>query len=169
MYLMNAGQLLNRAGQTDEAIEVLQTSLLEREAAYGPEHAGTAYGQQALAEVYMSAGRFAEGLELSERALTTFLHAVITSFQPHLPRRRRSLRPWALRDDEVWQYVPGNASSVAKPMIDAALILAESMPDATGMRLSEATGGLGLRVTAAGFTAVDECDCVVVQHRHRQG
>jgi tetratricopeptide (TPR) repeat protein len=135
MYLMNAGQLLNRAGQTDEAIEVLQANLREREAAYGPEHAGTAYGQQALAEVYMSAGRFAEGLELSEQALTTFLHTGHHEFPTALATTTALASAVGLRDDEVWRYAPDHtSSSVAKPMIDAALVLAESMPDATGMK-----------------------------------
>ena len=133
MYLMNAGQLLGRAGQSEEAVEVLQTSLREREAAYGREHAGTAYGQQALAEVYMSAGRFAEGLELSEQALTIFLHESHQEFPTALATTTALASAVGMREDEVWQYVPDDASSIARPMIDAALILAEAMPNSTGM------------------------------------
>lgn len=133
MYLMNAGQLLSRADRTDEAIEVLQTSLDEREQAYGAEHAGTAYGQQALAEVYMSAGRFAEGLELSEKALDTFFHESHQEYPTALATTTALASAVGMHDDEVWQYATSDAATFAKPMIDSALVLAESMPDCTGM------------------------------------
>ena len=133
MYLMNAGQLLSRADRTDEAIEVLQTSLDEREQAYGAEHAGTAYGQQALAEVYMSAGRFAEGLELSEKALDTFFHESHQEYPTALATTTALASAVGMHDDEVWQYATSDAATFAKPMIDSALVLAEAMPDCTGM------------------------------------
>ena len=134
MYLMNAGQLLSRAGQTDAAVDVLRTSLEERLQMYGSEHAGTAYGQQALAEVLMSVGRFEEGLVLSEQALTIFLAHHHHEYPSALATTTALASATEVADDEVWRYVPENVTGVAKPMIDSALVLAESMPEKTGMR-----------------------------------
>ena len=160
MYLMNAGQLLNRAGQTDAAIEVLQTSLREREAAYGPEHAGTAYGQQALAEVYMSAGRFDEGLELSEKALTTFLHtgsSRVSNRTCHhdgarfgcgtVGRGSLAIRPRP--------YIQQRREADDRRRIGPGRVDARRDRNA----VPEAIGGLGLRLVATGFAADDERDC----------
>jgi tetratricopeptide (TPR) repeat protein len=134
MYLMNAGQLLSRAGKTDAAIEVLRTSLDEREAAYGLEHAGTAYGQQAIAEVLLAAGKFDDGLALSEKSLAIFFEEGHHEFPSALATTTALASAVGKSDAEVWEYAPTNASSVARSMIDSALILAESMPDDTGMR-----------------------------------
>ena len=134
MYLMNAGQLLSRAGETEAAIEVLETSLRERETAYGLEHAGTAYGQQALAEALLTAGRFDEGLVLSEKALEIFHHGSHQEYPSALATTTALASAADVPDEEVWKYLPGNGASVARSMIESALILAEAMPDETGMR-----------------------------------
>ncbi|MFK8112397.1 MAG: hypothetical protein AB8B91_09350, partial [Rubripirellula sp.] len=134
MYLMNAGQLLSRADQTDAAIQVLETSLHEREQAYGPEHAGTAYGQQALAEVFLSAGRFGEGLELSEKALQTFHHEGHHEYPSALATTTALASASGLTADEIWGFVGSETTGVIGPLIDSAMVLAESMPDSTGMR-----------------------------------
>ncbi len=134
MYLMNAGQLLSRAGDLESAIDVLGTSLQEREAMYGPEHAGTAYGQQALAEGLLAAGRFDEGLTLAEKALSTFAAQNHHESPTALATAAALASAAGCEESEIWDYVPKNAASIAKPMIDSALILAESMPEETSMR-----------------------------------
>lgn len=133
MYLMNAGQLLSRAGEPDVAIEVLETSLRERHQAYGPDHAGTAYGQQALADVYLSAGRFAEGLELAEQALKIFYNENHHEYPSALASTTALASASGLTDQEVWGYATEDSRGIAGQVVDSAMLLAEAMPGKTGM------------------------------------
>jgi tetratricopeptide (TPR) repeat protein len=133
-YLMNAGQLLSRAGRSDAAIEVLETSLNERIELYGPDHAGTAYGQQALADVYLSAGRFSEGLELGEKSLETFFHENHHEYPSALATTTALASAIGLSDHEVWEYAPSNDGEVVKPLIQSAMLLVPTMPDKSGLR-----------------------------------
>ncbi len=71
-YLMNLGQMLNRAGNLPGSIEVLRRSLEERVAFYGAGHAGVAYGHQVLAESLVMSGSYSEGLEHAEAACNIF-------------------------------------------------------------------------------------------------
>ncbi len=134
MYLMNAGQLLARCGKIESAIDVLETSLHEREVAYGPEHAGTAYGQQSLADVLLAAGRFDEGLALAEQALAIFSNQDHREHPAAIATAAALASAAGREEDEIWRYLPDRSTAIAKPMVDSALILAESMPEDTGMR-----------------------------------
>ena len=134
MYLMNAGQLLGRAGKIQTARDVLETSLEERVSTYGPDHVGTAYGQQAFAEVLMASGHFHEGLDLAERAARTF-----ADHRHHeLPNALATVTALASasgRDEQsVWSYAATVGEELVPAMIDSAVLLAEAMPSATGLR-----------------------------------
>lgn len=71
-YLMNLGELLTRAGKPDRAEKVLRRGLEERASFYGKDHAGYAYGAEALAELLLARGRPADALALVESAYTIF-------------------------------------------------------------------------------------------------
>jgi tetratricopeptide (TPR) repeat protein len=71
-YLMNLGELLMRAEAPDRAEKVLRRGLEERASFYGKDHAGYAYGAEALAELLLTRGRSADALALAESAQAIF-------------------------------------------------------------------------------------------------
>jgi tetratricopeptide (TPR) repeat protein len=68
-YLMNLGDLLTRTGQLDEAERVLRDSLAERQAFYGLDHPGYAFGLTSLAELFLSKGQAREALVTIDQAV----------------------------------------------------------------------------------------------------
>ncbi len=71
-YLMNLGEALLHLGSLDESEEVLRQGLAEREELYGPEHPGTAFGLEPLADLLLSRGKLEEAQALADRATTLF-------------------------------------------------------------------------------------------------
>jgi tetratricopeptide (TPR) repeat protein len=132
-YLMNTGQMLSRLGKNDEAIDVLTVGLAEREALYGLDHAGTAYGQQALAEVMLRASRFDEGVDLASKALDIF------ASQQHQETLSAMVTLTALRsaagDDaaETFSIMPTDTEDFSQSFVIQASDLAGTMPDESGM------------------------------------
>jgi tetratricopeptide (TPR) repeat protein len=71
-YSMNLGEILLRLGRFDEAEKVLRDGLVEREAFYGAEHPGTAFGLEPLAEVLRAKDDLDGAAALIERAVGAF-------------------------------------------------------------------------------------------------
>jgi tetratricopeptide (TPR) repeat protein len=67
-YLMNLGEMLQRLGEVDEAQQVLERGLAERERFYGTEHPGVAYGLEPLADLCLLRGDLASAQRHVERA-----------------------------------------------------------------------------------------------------
>ena len=68
-YLMNLGEILTRMDKLGEAEAVLRQGLAEREAFYGTEHPGYAFGLAPLAENLLAQGRADEAEPLIEQAV----------------------------------------------------------------------------------------------------
>jgi len=68
-YWMNLGDILTRLNQLEEAEQVLRQSLEERDAFYGVEHSGYAFGLAPLADNLFAQGRAAEALPLARQAV----------------------------------------------------------------------------------------------------
>jgi tetratricopeptide (TPR) repeat protein len=72
MYLMNLSDALGVAGKLDEALEVAERTLEERERFYGTEHPGYAYGLGKVADVSIALGRYDRALETARKALPIY-------------------------------------------------------------------------------------------------
>jgi tetratricopeptide (TPR) repeat protein len=68
-YNMNLGEVLQRLGELEEAESVLRDGLLDREAFYGEEHPGYAFGLEPLADVLRQRGELEEAIELITEAV----------------------------------------------------------------------------------------------------
>lgn len=73
--LMNFGEVLRHVGQLEHAAQVLRRGATAREAHYGLEHAGFAYGLEPLAEVLLLLGETDEAASLADEALRIFWEA----------------------------------------------------------------------------------------------
>jgi tetratricopeptide (TPR) repeat protein len=71
-YRLNLGFVLTMIGRLDEAETELRRNLQERLAFYGREHAGYAYGLEALADVLLQRGNLGEARKVIEEALGNF-------------------------------------------------------------------------------------------------
>ncbi|MFC5754915.1 tetratricopeptide repeat protein [Actinomadura rugatobispora] len=71
-YRLNLGMALQHAGRLDEAADELRRNVQERMAFYGREHAGYAFGLEALADVLYRRGDLREALEAAEETVATF-------------------------------------------------------------------------------------------------
>lgn len=71
-YQLNLGVVLAMTGRLDEAETELRRNLQERLAFYGREHAGYAYGLEALADVLFQRGNIGEAREVIEETLGNF-------------------------------------------------------------------------------------------------
>lgn len=69
---MNLGELLAHIGERERAVEVLRQGLVARESFYGKDHAGYAYGLEALAEVTLLTGDAPVAAALADDALRIF-------------------------------------------------------------------------------------------------
>lgn len=74
-YLMNLGEMLEHAGELDEAAAVLERGLEEREELYGDEHPGVAYGLEPLAAVELARGDLVSARNKAERAVSILWNA----------------------------------------------------------------------------------------------
>jgi tetratricopeptide (TPR) repeat protein len=72
MYGMNVGDVLMRLGRLDEAEAAMRENVAAREALYGKEHAGFAYGVEQLADVLRARGETDEALRLADVAVDVF-------------------------------------------------------------------------------------------------
>ncbi|MHB8879104.1 MAG: tetratricopeptide repeat protein, partial [Myxococcaceae bacterium] len=72
-FLLNLGRALDRSGASDEAEKVLREGLIGREALYGRNHPGFAFGLEPLAEVLLRRGRIAEARAAIVEAVQIFL------------------------------------------------------------------------------------------------
>jgi tetratricopeptide (TPR) repeat protein len=70
--LMNLGEVLAHAHRLDEAEHVLRENFAEREIFYGREHAGYAYGAEALADLLFTRGQHEEALQHAQDAARLF-------------------------------------------------------------------------------------------------
>ncbi|GAA2601125.1 hypothetical protein GCM10010435_95630 [Winogradskya consettensis] len=68
-YLMNLGMALRMAGRLDEAETELRRGLQERQAFYGREHPGYAFGLQPLAELLLERGDLPAARQVAEEAV----------------------------------------------------------------------------------------------------
>lgn len=71
-YQVNLGQVLLTIGNAHEAERVLRGSLEERGKAFGTDHAGYAFGLEALADALIANGDAAQAVALAEQAATWF-------------------------------------------------------------------------------------------------
>ena len=71
-YLMNLGDALRMAGRPEEALATHEESLRGREAFYGTEHPGYAFGLDSWAEAAMSLGRYEDASGALRRALANY-------------------------------------------------------------------------------------------------
>lgn len=71
-FVMNLGEILQRAGQLEEAEKVHQDGLKGREAYYGADHPGYAFGLEPLAEVLLGQRRYADAKPLLTRSVEIF-------------------------------------------------------------------------------------------------
>lgn len=69
---MNLGDVLARASRPEDAEAVLREGLADRLAFYGEDHAGYAYGLEALATVLHKLGKNEEALRLADAAIDIF-------------------------------------------------------------------------------------------------
>jgi tetratricopeptide (TPR) repeat protein len=72
MYGMNVGDVLMRLGRLDEAEAAMRENVAAREAFYGTEHAGFAYGVEQLADVLRARGAIDEAFRLADVAVDVF-------------------------------------------------------------------------------------------------
>ncbi|HEX4592133.1 MAG TPA: tetratricopeptide repeat protein [Gemmataceae bacterium] len=72
-YETNLGLALQYSEQFDEAEKVLRENLEIRKSVYGPDHVGTAFGQETLADLLLRRKQANDALELLNLAVATFL------------------------------------------------------------------------------------------------
>ena len=116
-YEWNLGQILARDGRAAEAIVVLRSNLVRREAFYGRRHAGYAFGQHILAEVLWIAREPAEAATLANEALANLQRnqqaeqwdacAVLGVVQCDLTPRPPPFAALAAADAQAWTQVAG--------------------------------------------------------------
>jgi tetratricopeptide (TPR) repeat protein len=71
-YLMNLGDVLGQCEELEEALAVREESLAGREAFYGTEHPGYAYGLDGWAEIAIALGRYEEAEQKLLAALSIY-------------------------------------------------------------------------------------------------
>lgn len=136
-YLMNLGEFLTRAGQLEEAEEVLQASVDGRATLYGEDHPGYAFGLEPLADLRLLAGDATAALALYERCLEihwTQGHPRVTT-----ALAGRALALATLQAEELIEPVAQMPDALLDEVIEALLSRAQLTPGAAAMRVIEAT------------------------------
>lgn len=91
-YLMQLGEMLERSGELAEAEHVLRDGLVAREAFYGREHPGYAFGLEPLASVVLHQGNPETALEIIEEVIDNFWRAGHPRVATAFPLRAKILK-----------------------------------------------------------------------------
>jgi tetratricopeptide (TPR) repeat protein len=107
MVLMNLGELLTLAGQYEEAQQILEDGLAERQRFYGKEHAGYAYGLESLAGLLFKRGALERAAALIDEATTVFWNCGHPHVATVLSTRARILKSRHGHDHPAFRELEG--------------------------------------------------------------
>lgn len=132
--LMNLGEILQHAGRVEEAERVLRESLVERREFYGPDHAGYAYGLEALASFVWQHGGQQEAVDLVGEAVDIFWRESNPQVASAL-----ALRAFVYRSTGYPKSVFSDLDSAPDDVVDAIV-------DATLRRANDANNELAISI-----------------------
>ncbi|HEV3164223.1 MAG TPA: tetratricopeptide repeat protein [Isosphaeraceae bacterium] len=128
-YLRNQGEVLVQAGELQAAERIHRDGLQQRLEFYGPEHAGFAFGLEALAEVVWNLGRAEEALDLVQQAMAIFHRDGDPQFIPAFVLRAFILRT-LMPTEPVFEFERAD-DEVIDAMVEHTLSRAERSEPAT--------------------------------------
>ncbi|MEM9074241.1 MAG: tetratricopeptide repeat protein [Myxococcota bacterium] len=128
-FLMNLGELLQRAGELEESETVHRSGLEGRASFYGEDHPGYAFGLEPLAEVLLAQARPREARPLLQRAIEIFRAANHPRLVGTILVEASCAKAVAPEEPSL-QHLAGASTEMLSAAVDAALKKAAMAADA---------------------------------------